>query len=125
MIIVYDSKTGNVERFIKKLSSDIRTVKITEGLRVTEPFILITYTTGFGATPSSTEEFLVNNNSQLKGVCASGNRNWGSKFGKSADNISQTYKIPIVHKFELSGLPTDVEKIIQEVRMYEQQVSNA
>lgn len=49
------------------------------------------------------------------GVVASGNRNWGDLFAKAADNINFLYGIPVLHKFELSGLQSDVDKLIEEV----------
>lgn len=111
MIIVYDSKTGNVERFVNKL--DMSVIKIEESMIVTEPFILITYTTGFGNPPKTTMNFLENNYKNLIGVASSGNKNWADNFCKSADIISEKYNIPIVHKFELSGFDSDV-KIVQK-----------
>ncbi len=55
---------------------------------------------------------------KLKGVSASGNRNWGDMFSASADKISAKYEVPIVSKFELSGTNNDVEyfkKIVREI----------
>ena len=46
MLVVYDSKTGNVKRFVKKLN--MKAVSVDERTEVDEPFVLITYTTGFG-----------------------------------------------------------------------------
>lgn len=79
-----------------------------------EPYILITYTTGFGQVPQTTLDFLTNNHHFLLAVASSGNRNWGNNFGKSADIISELYKVPIIHKFELSGTQKDVEIFLRE-----------
>ena len=46
---------------------------------------------------------------------ASGNRNWGERFAKSADLISERYQVPVVAKFELSGTKKDAEDFKQEV----------
>lgn len=55
--IVFDSKTGNVQRFVDKTPfRNKRKVSADEYLY--EPFILITYTTGFGEVPKTTEMFL-------------------------------------------------------------------
>lgn len=75
MLIVFDSLTGNVQRIIDKLN--MRNIKIKPGLEINEPYVLITYTTGFGKVPKSVEGFLKGNYQQLQGVVASGNRNWG------------------------------------------------
>ena len=107
MLIVYDSRTGNVEKFVKKI--DLPNIKIKPDLIVDRPFILITFTTGFGIVPETTIKFLEKNYIYLKGVAASGNLNWGNLFAHSADIISQKYNVPIIHKFELSGTQKDVE----------------
>lgn len=114
MVIVFDSKTGNVRRFVDKLG--LPTIQLSPNLVVSEPFILITYTTGFGNVPSTTAEFLKSNHINLRGVAASGNKNWGQFFARSADNISSTYGVPILHKFEMSGMPEDVDILKERVQ---------
>lgn len=59
MIVIYDSKTGNVDRFVKKLN--LECYKVVPQLKVNKPFVLITYTTGFGQAPNTTLEFLESN----------------------------------------------------------------
>lgn len=113
MLIAYDSKTGNVRRFVHKLN--MKSVEINEHTTMDEPFILVTYTTGFGQVPDKVNSFLKRNQSQLKGVSASGNRNWGQCFAKSADTISSQYNVPVVSKFELSGTATDVQRFVEGV----------
>jgi len=114
MLVMYDSKTGNVQRFIGKLP--IRAVRIEEDLTVDEPFVLVTYTTGFGQAPAKTASFLSRNARQLRGVAASGNRNWGTSFAGSADRIAEQYCVPVVGKFELSGTARDVEHFLKGVQ---------
>lgn len=114
MIVVYDSLTGNVERFVSKLG--FPSIKITKGLKIEEPFVLITYTIGFGQVPSTVMDFLYENGDYLKAVAGSGNMNWGNYFCGAADVISQKFNIPVIHKFELSGTNKDVEKVQQEVK---------
>ncbi|WP_166242894.1 class Ib ribonucleoside-diphosphate reductase assembly flavoprotein NrdI [Paenibacillus turpanensis] len=113
MLILFDSKTGNVKRFIQKLN--LPSQQIHEDLVVDEPYVLVTYTTGFGQVPEKVSGFLKRNHSFLCGVAASGNRNWGEGFAKSADRISAEYKIPVVTKFELSGTKRDVESFLTGV----------
>lgn len=113
MMVAYDSRTGNVRRFVHKLN--LPSVQIDEALKLNEPFVLITYTTGFGEVPPKVNRFLENNESFLRGVSASGNRNWGTGFAKSADTLSSRYQVPIVCKFELSGTERDVEQFLKEV----------
>ncbi|MCC3373941.1 class Ib ribonucleoside-diphosphate reductase assembly flavoprotein NrdI [Cohnella sp. REN36] len=113
MVIAFDSKTGNVRRFIRKLN--LPAVQIDEAITLEEPFVLVTYTTGFGQVPEKVASFLQRNHRHLVGVSASGNRNWGEGFARSADTISQQYGVPVIHKFELSGTQRDVDQFMREV----------
>jgi protein involved in ribonucleotide reduction len=117
MLIAYDSKTGNVRRFVNKLN--VPAVQIDGQMKLNEPYVLITYTTGFGKVPPTTIAFLDNNRHLLQGVAASGNRNWGDGFAKSADIISVLYHTPIVHKFELSGTAGDLHHFQEELSKLE------
>ena len=114
MLIVYDTMTGNVERFVNKLQHT-KVNKLSNNLNIEEPFCLITYTIGFGDIPESTKEFLSKNGKHLKGVASSGNKVWGSNFAKAGETISQQYNVPLLLKFELGGNELDVEKFKQEV----------
>jgi protein involved in ribonucleotide reduction len=117
MLVVFASQTGNIRRFMDKLN--MRSIEIEEGLKINEPFIIITYTTGFGSIPDKVLEFLNNNFQYLKGVSASGNINWGSNYGKSADKISEMYGVPIISKFELSGSKKDIDIFKERVQNIE------
>jgi ribonucleoside-diphosphate reductase 2, operon protein nrdI len=117
MLVVYDSKTGNVKRFVKKLN--MKAVSVDERTEVDEPFVLITYTTGFGQVPEKVNDFLKRNHKMLRGVSASGNRNWGAGFAKSADTIADQYGVPVILKFELSGTSQDTQQFVERVRTIE------
>jgi protein involved in ribonucleotide reduction len=106
ILVVYDSMTGNVKRFVSKLRCP--SVQISDTLQVNQPYILVTYTIGFGQVPSSTKEFLNRNSIFLFGVASSGNKNWGDSYGKAATIISDQFNVPIVHTFELGGAVEDV-----------------
>lgn len=107
MLIVYDSMTGNVKRFIQRLN--MPAVQIHDELLLDKEYVLVTYTTGFGKVPERVAKFLERNYDRLKGVAASGNRNWGDKFGASADRIAEAYKVPVLSKFEMAGTNKDIE----------------
>jgi protein involved in ribonucleotide reduction len=113
MLVVYDSLTGNVRRFVDKLRVD--SVQLEDSLIVGEPFYLVTYTIGFGQVPISTSRFLRLNGNRMLGVAASGNKNWGNNFAKSASIISSEFNVPIIHRFELAGTVDDVDVFMQEV----------
>ena len=107
MLVLFDSKTGNVKRFVQKLG--LPSVQVRPGLLAHEPFVLVTHTTGFGQVPKSTLDFLDQNHFFLQGVASSGNRNWGDNFARAADILSDKYNVPILLKFELSGTKRDLE----------------
>lgn len=113
MLIVWDSLTGNVKRFVGKLAME--NVKISADLTVHQPFCLVTYTMGFGQVPAKTLSFLERNSSYLVGVASSGNLIWGDNFANAADVIARLYSVPVLHKFELSGSADDVSVFSMEV----------
>ncbi|WP_182006252.1 class Ib ribonucleoside-diphosphate reductase assembly flavoprotein NrdI [Priestia aryabhattai] len=122
MIIVYDSLTGNVKRFIdkvKKTNKNLRVENIASIPVVDEDYILVTYTIGMGKVSDSTQEFLNKNSNKLKAVVVSGNIVWGSNFGKAGDIISKQYNVPLIMKIELSGTKQNVDQFIQEVAKFD------
>ena len=122
VLVVYDSMTGNVKRFISKLRCP--SIQISDTLQVNQPYILVTYTIGFGQVPSSTKEFLNRNSLFLFGVASSGNKNWGDNYAKAASVISNQFNVPIVHTFELSGTEEDVKIFKEEVEKICQKYQN-
>ena len=118
MFVYYDSKTGNVQRFIDKIKKERpewEFVKITYDMEISEKGHLVTFTTNFGEIPDTTEKFLENENNRkyIKSVSSSGNMNWGTLFGKAADNIEEKYGIPVLMKFELSGTSKEIRNYIK------------
>ncbi len=116
--IIYYSRTGNIEKFVKKLKySNIEI--ITEGLIVDEPYILIVPTIYFGEVPIEYKKFLKDNHKYLLGVSGSGNRTWGRNFAIATNIIAEKYNVPIINKFELSGTIHDVKNFIEGVESLE------
>lgn len=124
MTIYYDSRTGNVERFVRKISTKTgwQCVKITGHAAASHPGHLITYTTKIGCVPESTERFMQANHPFVLSVSSSGNMNWGANFALAADKIAARYGIPLLLKFELSGLDRDVTAFIEKVNAFEAQL---
>ena len=120
MFVYYDSKTGNVQRFIDKLKKEKpewNFIKITDNMEISEKGHLVTFTTNFGETPSTTEKFLENENNRkyIESVCSSGHMNWGTLCGNAADNIEEKYGSPVLMKFELSGTHVQLEYFINSI----------
>lgn len=109
MLIIYYSLTGNVRRFIQKIDhTNVLSLEQAEG--ITEPYIIVTGTIGFGEIPDPVKQFLDRHRTNLIAVAASGNRNWGQNFARAGDLISSTYHVPLLMKFELHGNEKDVKE---------------
>ncbi|MGG0052956.1 class Ib ribonucleoside-diphosphate reductase assembly flavoprotein NrdI [Bacillus atrophaeus] len=119
MIITYESKTGNVRRFVKALQRelDVEVVEVTDDTIIKQEFIHITYTIGFGEVPERTLNFINKNKNKIRGVAVSGNKVWGDNYGLAGDKLSAKFLTPLLLKFELSGTKQDLQKIIQEVKL--------
>lgn len=117
--VVYDSRTGNVQRFINRLKNERNWdfVKVEPNLKINKAYHFLTYTTGIGAVPDSTKKFVTNNPNVLT-VSSSGNMNWGPYFGIAADKIAKQTGCDILMKFELSGTKHDIDKFIAGVELY-------
>ena len=120
MFIYYDSKTGNVQRFVDKVKKERpewNYIKISEDTDIENEGHLITFTTKFGEVPEKTEKFMMRNNNKnyIKSVSSSGNMNWGTLFALAADKVSERYNILVLMKFELSGTHPQVEYLINYI----------
>ena len=116
--LYFDSKTGNVQRFIDKVVqiTGWQAIKIQKDMIIEESGHLVTFTTNFGKIPPLTEEFLAQNSSRLFSVTSSGNRNWGRNFAVAADKAAAIYEIPLAFKFELSGTMEDINQFIEIIK---------
>jgi protein involved in ribonucleotide reduction len=112
-VIYYTSLTGNTRRFVKK--TGLPAVEIKRGMKAIKPFVIVTYTIGFGQVPQIVDEFLEQNSDLLRGVAVSGNRNWGDSYGKAGDIIANKYNVPLLLKFELAGTDDDVKTFKERV----------
>lgn len=121
MIIFYDSLTGMVKNFSKRLGFEMKDVRDLDLNNIPDEMILITRSWDFGKIPDSTLDFLddltdFNKLDNLKGVAVSGNKNWGQNFGKAGDTIQKEYGVPLVLKFEGSGFKKDVDFVKEYIQ---------
>jgi len=117
MVVVYDSLTGQSKRFAEKLNIGCYDIKECH-VDLNDDILLVTRTFNFGEIPESTKTFLDQNAHLVKGVCVSGNRNWGMNYGAAGDKIHQIYEIPLVLKFEASGFDRDVDIVKQWIKNF-------
>lgn len=112
MIIAYYSVTGNVRRFVKKLS--LPSVEITDTnpfITIEEPFVLIAPTYDKDMTEPLNDFIEHNKVENFKGVIGSGNLNFADLYVFTAKDIARDYKVPLLYDFEYSGTAEDIEEI--------------
>lgn len=111
-MIAYASRTGNVRYIVSKIEAE--SIEIREDLQIDKPYLLVTYTDGFGDIPTKVSRFLEQNETHCKGVVVSGNSNFGPRnFGGAGEKIAAKYQIPLVRKLDLRGYQADYEAIQQ------------
>lgn len=116
--LYYDSRTGNVQRFINKVTqiTGWQAHKIEPEMPVEQPGHLITYTTKIGCVADKTLAFMHEHADKVFSVSSSGNRNWGPNYGLAANKISHDFDIPLAMKFELSGTMEDINQFIDIIK---------
>ncbi|OKL44248.1 ribonucleotide reductase assembly protein NrdI [Pseudovibrio exalbescens] len=88
------------------------------------PFVLVTPTyadgEGRGAVHKQVIRFLnqESNRAQLKGVIASGNRNFGIYFAHAGAVIAAKCQCPCLYKFELAGTNNDIERVRKGLELF-------
>ena len=114
MKYAFASRTGNVEEIINSLGIDA--LRINDGSEsIDEPFILFTYTDGYGDVPAEVDSFLMANGSLIQGVVCSGDTGYGEAYCQAADKISEDYGCEILYKVENAGTPEDIENIKKSI----------
>ncbi|WP_434711512.1 class Ib ribonucleoside-diphosphate reductase assembly flavoprotein NrdI [Rhizobium sp. YTUHZ045] len=118
LIVYYSSRSGNTHRFVEKLG--LRAARIplgAEAIHIREPYVLISPTYcgdgGKGAVPKQVIRFLneAENRSNIRGVIAAGNSNFGKTYGLAGDVISKKCQVPYLYRFELMGTAEDIANV--------------
>ncbi|MDP9839024.1 protein involved in ribonucleotide reduction [Neorhizobium huautlense] len=118
-IVYFSSKSENTHRFVEKLGLTARRIPIRseETLAARDPYVLIVPTYGGGenkgAVPKQVIRFLndADNRSNIRGVIAAGNTNFGAGYCIAGDIISAKCQVPYLYKFELLGTQEDVDNV--------------
>ncbi|EHU24123.1 nrdI protein [Escherichia coli DEC1E] len=103
-----------------------------ERIQVDEPYILIVPSYGGGGTAGAVPRPVIrflndeHNRALLRGVIASGNRNFGEAYGRAGDVIAQKCGVPWLYSFELMGTQSDIENVRKGVtEFWQRQPQNA
>lgn len=116
MIVVFDSLTGQCQRFAEKLGETC--IDILDYEPNDEDVFLVTRSWDFGKVTEESKAFLEQYADKVVGLAVGGNRNWGTNFGAAGDKIGDAYEIELVLKFEGSGFTKDVEIVQQWITTY-------
>ena len=122
MILVYASRTHNVERFCAKITK-YESVRVEDYKPSMGKYVLVTYTDGYGSIPKEVERFLEIHNNNMVGVCASGRQIWKLQgtYCKSADVVHQQYGVPVLLKFEMQGTDKDRKELLERIENIDQE----
>ena len=127
LLVYFSSQSQNTHRFVEKLGFRSKRIPLSSSsklLEVDEEFVLICPTfagdDGRGAVPKQVIKFLNNSRhrSLVRGVIASGNRNFGKYYAYAGSVISKKCGVPFLYKFELMGTPEDVENVRRGLRSF-------
>ena len=119
-LVWYSSASGNTARFVARLGLDGQRIPISPSDPMPEPaapYVLIcpSYADGQGrgAVAKQVIRFLndPDRRALLRGVIASGNRNFGTLFACAGDVIAGKCNVPVLYRFELAGTDTDISRV--------------
>lgn len=119
-LVYFSSGSGNTARFVQRLGLPATRLPLRGDAIcpvMTDAFVLIcpTYAdgSGRGAVAKPVIRFLniAANRSLLRGVIASGNRNFGQTFALAGDVVARKCNVPVLYRFELAGTETDIARV--------------
>lgn len=133
-LVYFSSSSENTHRFMQRLEMPAIRIPLNERerIRVDEPYILVVPSYGGGGTagavPRQVIRFLndTHNRALIRGVIASGNRNFGEAYGRAGEVISQKCGVPWLYRFELMGTQSDIDNVRKGVsEFWQRQPQNA
>lgn len=133
-LVYFSSSSENTHRFMQRLGLPAIRIPLNERerIRVDDPYILVAPSYGGGGTagavPRQVIRFLndAHNRALIRGVIASGNRNFGEAYGRAGEVIAQKCAVPWLYRFELMGTPADIDNVRKGVsEFWQRQPQNA
>ena len=127
-VVYFSSVSENTKRFVDKLEAQsvripIRTEEAAEFVHDRDS-VLVLPTYGGGndnsTVPKQVIKFLNNpdNRKHIKAVIAGGNTNFGSHFGKAGDIVADKLGVPVLYRFEITGIPEDVIEVKERLAQF-------
>ena len=126
MLVYFSSQSENTHRFVMRTGLRARRIPLdaAQRLQIDEPYILVVPSygggTSQGAVPKQVIQFLndVSNRQLIRGVIASGNRNFGEAYCLAGSIIAQKCQVPCLYRFELLGTADDIANVYQGVTQF-------
>ena len=124
-IVYFSSVTENTKHLVDRLPFDAKRIPLRRSdpfLHVTEPYVLFVPSYGGGeensAVPKQVVKFLNDrrNRELCLGVVAAGNMNFGEHYCIAGKIIGEKLSVPLFYRFELRGMPGDIERIEEGLR---------
>lgn len=124
-IVYFSSVTENTKHLVDKLPFEAQRIPLRrteEPLWVAEPYVLFVPSYGGGAentaVPKQVIKFLneKENRDLCLGVIAAGNMNFGAHYCIAGRIIQEKLTVPLFFRFELRGMPGDLERIEEGLR---------
>lgn len=119
-LVYFSSVTENTKHLVDRLPFAAQRIPLRRNdpfLHVAEPYVLFVPSYGGGeedsAVPKQVIKFLNDpqNRSLCLGVIAAGNMNFGAHYCIAGRIIEQKLGVPTFYRFELRGMPGDLERI--------------
>lgn len=126
-LVYYSSTSGNTARFVARSGLPALRIPISPGDRMPgpdRPYVLVcpTYADGDARStlPKQVIRFLNDpgRRAGLRGVIATGNRNFGATFALSGRVISDKCTVPVLYRFELAGNDLDISRVLAGLRQF-------
>lgn len=108
-VVYYSTGSGNTRRFVERLDVDAYRIGVDAMPADETSYVLVTPTYD-GKVPAPVVRFLNDpaRRAGLRGVIAGGSTNFGAQFAAAGHTIARKCAVPLIHVFELTGLPEDV-----------------
>ncbi|CAK9884052.1 MAG: Protein NrdI [Candidatus Erwinia impunctatus] len=125
-LVYFSSQSENTHRFAMRTGLPAKRIPLedTQAFLITEPYILVVPSYGGGgakgAVPRQVIQFLNHpeNRQLIRGVIASGNRNFGEAYCLAGSIIAKKCAVPCLYRFELLGTADDVANVYHGVTSF-------
>jgi protein involved in ribonucleotide reduction len=130
VIVYFSSVSEFTKRFVEKLGLPAQRIPLSgseaERFSVSEPYVLVCPTYGANGrdfVPKQAKKFLgrAENRTLCMAVVGSGNTNFGAEYGLAGPILAEKLGVPLLHTFELAGMPDDVEAVLEGIRIVKNQ----